>query len=477
MVFAAARKGDRFSHNSHFSDSSNEVLIAVVVGGLSSQAGSGGAMCSAFGAGMSSAHAGGVKKGSVTVRDVVPNSTSGEIEDGSKNTFAVNLPLALAAFEKVSCDHHSDKPIRTGSKTVFANRKHVARQADTTCCGALICDGAETVLVGGPPDDSAPSDRLDTLPRSPAASGVVVGGAITGLEHPPRTASTVGTTLIDGGSPPVTATVVGHREGGGASSAVVGAALQDTSHGAIGAAVTGDTRPSHGTGSSRPIRAEQTTPIVTGQSAGQTQTANSGQQPVISRTIPIGAPDQRPSGSSVDGRGGPAATQDPRVNVPTITSNTIPLPKEQGAAANASPIVNAPAINVTPSQSPSVLNPAAVKIPVAPTLPIQGPIASPQQIQAPVLTAPSTQGPKVETHAIQAPVINVPPPQTPPRPAFVGAPALNTEGGPAPTPHADARAKPHNAGPPEHAPANQPKGPHVMNPHVIPVPGRPGPRK
>ena len=94
---------------------------------------------------------------------------------------AETIPAALAVTHLVGCVAHHENPIRMGSATVFANGMRLSRQTDATSCGAIIVDGAPTVLVGGATMDAAPPDPLAAVVRatkSAAVAAAAVGAAL-----------------------------------------------------------------------------------------------------------------------------------------------------------------------------------------------------------------------------------------------------------------------------------------------------------
>jgi uncharacterized Zn-binding protein involved in type VI secretion len=218
---AAARKGDRISHQAKFDDSSAALGVAL---GEAISIASPGAVACAIGAGAS----GGTSR-SVSLRDVEPKSACGAIEDGSVDTMLMMTPAALVAAEKVDCHHHRDKPIRSGAATVFVNAKRLARAGDETGCGALIVDGAATVRVGGPPSDSAPVDPLAMIEGGAAIASVAIGQATSAISSATARAAKIGESLIDAGELLATNALVEVATAGTDASAKIAGVLGEAS--------------------------------------------------------------------------------------------------------------------------------------------------------------------------------------------------------------------------------------------------------
>lgn len=176
----AARKGDRITHHARLDDSSTEGTLGAAIGALVAEVGHAGALAAQIGAGLASSARDAAGKVTIALREVIPHGTSGQIEDGSADTFlgGPDMPAALVAAQKIDCHHHRDKPIQKGSVSVFVNGKLLARASDPTKCGAMICDGAETVLIGGAPADGAPPAPIAIAAKSAAATAVNFARAI-----------------------------------------------------------------------------------------------------------------------------------------------------------------------------------------------------------------------------------------------------------------------------------------------------------
>lgn len=188
---AATRVGDRASHSPKIMESSAG-LLSVATSALAAAAGLGGVLASAVGAGTASGGGAGVD-----VRDVIPKSIAGTVAAGSPRTFlgAGKVPAAVAEAEPMDCHHHKDGPIKTGSATVVVDGLRLVRASDQTNCGATLCDGELTVLVGGAPASGKPADPLAALEKAAGVASAAVGQAlavgVSGVEAATRWAETL----------------------------------------------------------------------------------------------------------------------------------------------------------------------------------------------------------------------------------------------------------------------------------------------
>lgn len=175
-VLPAARVGDRHTHSARLDDREAGALLSVLTGAMVASTGQGGVSTAVVGAGVG----GGGGGGAIAMRDVIPNDTSGAVAEGSPRTLfgADGLGAALAEAEPLDCRRHKDGPIRMGSMSVFVDGFRVARVSDQTKCGAMLCDGEKTVLIGGAPADGAPPDPLAVVAGGAALAGAAIGNAI-----------------------------------------------------------------------------------------------------------------------------------------------------------------------------------------------------------------------------------------------------------------------------------------------------------
>lgn len=175
---AAARVGDRISHAAQVAEHDTAALLGVALGALAAVAHTAGALAAAVGAGISTGREPGHLR--IATSAVSPITISGTISEGSPDTFigGPSFPAALASLHKASCTHHSDKPIRKGSASVFANGMRLARLTDETGCGAIIVGGLPTVLIGGATVDDSPPDPLAAVSQGAAVAAAAVGASL-----------------------------------------------------------------------------------------------------------------------------------------------------------------------------------------------------------------------------------------------------------------------------------------------------------
>lgn len=161
-----AKKGDRVSHDVKTSSRSTDVLVAALLGNALVQRGNGGALLAQVGAGASCK---GASKASLSITELLPRTTTGTIEGASPTVeVAPGLGAALANADPVDCHDHRDKPIAPGTTTVLVQGLPLARTGGETGCGAILCDGAPTVLAGGPASSGAGSPSEGGSPLSDA---------------------------------------------------------------------------------------------------------------------------------------------------------------------------------------------------------------------------------------------------------------------------------------------------------------------
>ena len=232
VALAAARQGDRHSHAAGKSSRDAGALLSVLTGALSAAVGEGGVATAVIGAGVASGGGG----GRVSTMDVIPYAVSGAVAAGSPRTRlgASGLGVALAMAEPLDCHNHRDGPIRTGSATVTIDGFRVARVTDQIKCGAELCDGEKTVLVGGPPADGAPPDPLAVIAGGAATLGAAIGDALgagtAAVEMASRWAESIGNKALAA----VDGFAASAEEAAGTVSAKAGALVSEISGALLG---------------------------------------------------------------------------------------------------------------------------------------------------------------------------------------------------------------------------------------------------
>lgn len=176
-----AAVGDRITHAWSLPDAKSLVTTAIELGvkAMSKKAGHGPVWSAILG--KAAAELGGRAIEAIGDKPKCPRP-SGEIEDGSPNTFVgpEARKVALADQAKVSCRRHKDKPIRQGSASVFVNNLPLARRTDETKCGARIGEGEPSVFAGKDTQDVLKADSaLPAWLQSGvgAAVGIASGGS------------------------------------------------------------------------------------------------------------------------------------------------------------------------------------------------------------------------------------------------------------------------------------------------------------
>ena len=223
-----AKKGDRISHDTKTSSRSTDTLLAALLGHALVSRGNGGALLAQVGAGASCK---GSAKASLSITELLPRTTTGTIEGASPTVFvAPGAGAALAEADPVDCHNHRDKPIVPGATTVLVQGLSLARTGGETGCGAILCDGAPTVLAGGPASSGAGAGAEGGSPVSDAIAyaGDLANRVTAVLASVERGAALVEETVKE---------TVEKVEGSisGAVSAVTGALTSVTKGGVLGA--------------------------------------------------------------------------------------------------------------------------------------------------------------------------------------------------------------------------------------------------
>lgn len=168
----AAKVGSRLAHAAMPMVTPSAAMVASALGAhVVGPAGMGGAAASAVGAGLG--RAAGLPM--ISLLDMIPIITTGAIATGA---FDVMLgPGQIAVFAPSlpqPCAPHLAQPIPIGSPTVSVHGMQLVRVGDKTTCGAFVCDGVKTVVIGGPGAPPAPLSMGDVA----GALGAVALGAI-----------------------------------------------------------------------------------------------------------------------------------------------------------------------------------------------------------------------------------------------------------------------------------------------------------
>jgi uncharacterized Zn-binding protein involved in type VI secretion len=238
-LFHAAKKGDRISHDAAVSTHSQSTrsastVVAALLGQALAAKGRGGALCAQAGAG--AACAGGATTLSIT--ELLPRTSTGAVLEASPTVLvAPGIGAALAQAHPVDCKLHRDTPIAPGVSTVLVQGLPLALTGGQTACGALLCDGVPTILVGGPP---AGGQGAGATGGSPITDALAYAGALADRVESVLAAVERGVDLVE---QTITGTTAKVEEAvsavSGAVSAVTGALAGITSGGVLGALAGG----------------------------------------------------------------------------------------------------------------------------------------------------------------------------------------------------------------------------------------------
>ncbi len=173
MGALAAKVGSRLAHAAMPMIMPSPAMVASAVGAfIVGPVGLGGAGASAVGAGIGRA----TGTSMISLMDMIPIITTGAIVTGA---FDVMLgPGQVAVFAPSlpqPCAPHLAQPIAMGSPTVLVHGMQLVRVGDKTTCGAMVCDGVKTVVVGGP-TTAASSVSIGDLAGS--LGGVAMGALL-----------------------------------------------------------------------------------------------------------------------------------------------------------------------------------------------------------------------------------------------------------------------------------------------------------
>ncbi|MRG98347.1 PAAR domain-containing protein [Polyangium spumosum] len=168
----AAKVGSRLAHAAMPLVTPSGAMVAQALGSaVVGPAGLGGAGAASLGAGMGAAPAG----TSISLVDMVPILTTGVVATGAPDVMLGPGQMAvLAPSLPQPCGPHVAQPIIAGSPSVLVRGKQLVRVGDKTSCGATVCDGVKTVVVGG----AAAAPKLVSLEELAGSLGAVVLGAV-----------------------------------------------------------------------------------------------------------------------------------------------------------------------------------------------------------------------------------------------------------------------------------------------------------
>jgi uncharacterized Zn-binding protein involved in type VI secretion len=171
-VALAAKVGSRLAHAALPMVMPTAAMTASAMGAhVVGPAGFGGAGAAAMGAGIGCG--GGMSM--ISLMDMIPILTTGAIVTGAFDVMLGPGQMAvLAPSLPQPCAPHLAQPIAMGSPTVSIHGMQLVRVGDKTTCGAFVCDGVKTVMVGGAGAPAAPVSTAD-------AAGALGGAALGAL--------------------------------------------------------------------------------------------------------------------------------------------------------------------------------------------------------------------------------------------------------------------------------------------------------
>ncbi len=228
-LFHPAKMGDRVSHDASIITRS-QAVVAAFLGQAFAALGQAGALCAQVGAAASS----GAATGTLSITELLPRTSTGVIDAASPTVLvAPGLGAALAQAQPVACKLHLHAPITPGASAVLVQGLALALTGGQTACGALLCDGVPTILVGGPPASGA---GAGTEGGSPITDAIARAEAIADRVESVFAAVQRGADLVE---QTVTETVAkvetAVSAASGAVSAITGALAGITGGGVLGA--------------------------------------------------------------------------------------------------------------------------------------------------------------------------------------------------------------------------------------------------
>ena len=168
----AAKVGSRLAHAALPMVTPSPAMVASALGAhVVGPAGLGGAGASAVGAGIGRA----AGTSMISLMDMIPIITTGVIASGAPDVMLGPGQMAVFAPSLPQpCVPHLAQPIPMGSPTVSVHGMQLVRVGDKTTCGAFVCDGVKTVVIGGPATPPPPLSMRDVA----GALGAVALGTV-----------------------------------------------------------------------------------------------------------------------------------------------------------------------------------------------------------------------------------------------------------------------------------------------------------
>ncbi len=166
----AAKVGSRLAHVALPMIMPSPAMVASALGAfVVGPAGMGGAGAASVGAGIGRAPGVSV----ISLMDMIPVITTGAIVTGAPDVMLGPGQMAVFAPSLPQpCAPHLAQPIAMGSPTVSIHGMQLVRVGDKTTCGAFVCDGVKTVVIGGP---GAPPAPLSIADAAGALGAVALG--------------------------------------------------------------------------------------------------------------------------------------------------------------------------------------------------------------------------------------------------------------------------------------------------------------
>lgn len=191
MGALAAKVGSRLAHVALPMITPSPAMVASALGAhVVGPAGMGGAGAAAVGAGIG--RAAGLSM--ISLMDMIPVITTGVIASGAPDVMLGPGQIAvLAPSLPQPCVPHIAQPIPMGSPTVSIHGMQLVRVGDKTSCGAFVCDGVKTVVVGGPAAPPPPLSMGDVA----GTLGAVALGALLDKTGAVQAINEFGTALTE----------------------------------------------------------------------------------------------------------------------------------------------------------------------------------------------------------------------------------------------------------------------------------------